>query len=271
MGDGWHVESATVDEIAFLSRSRTRYRTFAALHEADGLTKRELRDRLDASRTTVGRNLEALCEQGLVADGDGEYRITRAGETIAADFFDLVETTAVASRLEPLLQWLPDDEFDVDLARLRDATVITADESNPYAPVERHVEALKRAERVRLFVGVTGQHAWEVARRRVVEEGATHEYVVGPGVVETLRADPNYTEPCTSMLGTDRFDLSVYDGEVPYYLGVLDETVQIGVEDAEGMPRALLETDVDALGEWATGTYEQYRERSTPFSMEVAP
>jgi hypothetical protein len=72
------------------------------------------------------------------------------------------------------------------------------------------------------------------------------------------------------MLATDRFDLSVYDGEVPYYLGVLDETVQIGVEDENGMPRALLETDVEGLGEWASDTYAQYRERSTPFSMEAA-
>ncbi|PSP65825.1 winged helix-turn-helix domain-containing protein, partial [Halobacteriales archaeon QH_8_64_26] len=90
-------------------------------------------------------------------------------------------------------------------------------------------------------------------------------------VVETLRSDPNYTEPCEAMLGTGRFELSVYDGEVPYYLGLLDETIQVGVKDEAGVPRALLETDAGSVGEWATDTYDRYRDRSTPFSMEAAP
>ncbi|PSP62934.1 hypothetical protein BRC77_08670 [Halobacteriales archaeon QH_8_64_26] len=105
----------------------------------------------------------------------------------------------------------------------------------------------------------------------MVEEGAIHEYVVGSGVVETLRTDPDYTEPCEAMLGTDRFELSVCDGEVPYYLGLLDETIRIGVEDEEGMPRALVETDAGGVGEWANETYDEYRDRSMPFSMEAAP
>jgi len=271
MSDGAELEEATIDEIAFLSRSLTRVRILDLLRGAGRLDERELRTRLDASRTTIGRNVAALCERGLLANGEGEYTLTRAGETIAADLFDLVGTVEVTRRLEPLLRWLPDGALDVDLRQLADAKVILAEEANPYAPVNRHVEALKRAEDVRLFVGVAGQHAWEIAKRRVVEENATHEYVVGSGVVETLRSDPNYATPCEAMRETDRFDLSVYDGEVPYYLGLLDDTVQIGVEDDEGMPRALLETDVEGIGKWATDTYAGYRERSTPFSMEAVP
>ena len=37
------------------------------------------------------------------------------------------------------------------------------------------------------------------------------------------------------------------------------------------MPRALLETDVEGIGKWATDTYAGYRERSTPFSMKAVP
>jgi predicted transcriptional regulator len=270
-GNGSPIDEATIEEIAFLARSRTRARALGTLWESGSLTKSELRDRLDASRTTVSRNVDALRDRGLVANRNGTYTITRADETIAADFSDLVTTTEIAARLEPLLEWVPDAEFDVDLDRLVDATVITADESNPYAPVNRHVEALKRADHVRLFVGVTGQHAWEIAERRVVTEEATHKYVIGSGVAETLRTDRNYGGPCEAMLATDRFDLTVYDGEVPYYLGLLDDVVQIGAEDDEGMPRALVEADIDALGEWATDMYDRYRDRSTPFSMEAAP
>jgi predicted transcriptional regulator len=270
MDDGTVTEDSIIEEITFLSGSRTRFHALRALYEADGLTKGELRDRLDGSRTTVGRNLDALCERGLVAKNGSGYTITRTGETITADFSDLVGTVAIANRLEPLLRWLP-EEFDVDLRQLVGAELILAEEANPYAPVNRHVEALKRAEDVRLFIGVTGQHAWEIAHRRVVDEGATHEYVVGSRVVETLRSDPNYTDPCEAMLGTGRFELSVYDSEVPYYLGLLDETIQIGVEDEEGMPRALVETDIDGVGKWANDTYNKYRDRSTPFSMEAAP
>jgi predicted transcriptional regulator len=248
MDDGTVIDGSTVEEIAFLSGSRTRFHALRALREADGLTKGELRDRLEASRTTVSRNLEALRERGLVAKNGSGYTITRTGETIAAEFSELAGTVEVASRLEPLLRWLP-EEFDIDLRQLADAELILAEGTNPYAPVNRHVEALKRAKDVQLFIGVTGQQAWEIAQRRVVEEGAIHEYVVGSGVVETLRTDPDYTEPCEAMLGTDRFELSVYNGEVPYYLGLLDETIQVGVEDEEGMPRALVEIDAGGVGE----------------------
>ena len=74
-----------LDGIEFVSRLPARVRMLDVLRNADGLSRTELGDRLDASRTTVGRNVEALCEQGIVANDEGEYAPTRAGEPIVAD------------------------------------------------------------------------------------------------------------------------------------------------------------------------------------------
>lgn len=52
---------------------------------------------------------------------------------------------------------------------------------------------------------------------------------------------------------------------VEFDLGLCDDCVQIGVEDANGMPRALVETGADEVREWAQQTYERYLERSAPF------
>lgn len=37
------------------------------------------------------------------------------------------------------------------------------------------------------------------------------------------------------MVETGRLSACVYDGALPYYLGVVNDTVQIGVEDEDGM------------------------------------
>jgi len=99
MDDGTVIDGSTVEEIAFLSGSRTRFHALRALREADSLTKGELRDRFDASRTTVSRNLEALCERGLVAEIGTDYTLTRAGEVIATDLLDLAGTIEIARKL----------------------------------------------------------------------------------------------------------------------------------------------------------------------------
>ncbi len=53
-----------IEDIELLARSKHRVRILDLLCEHGSLEKHVLGDRLDASRTTVGRNLNALEEQG---------------------------------------------------------------------------------------------------------------------------------------------------------------------------------------------------------------
>ena len=241
-----------LDRIEFLARSPVRVRLLAAIADGDGLTRNELRDRLDASRTTVGRNLEALRDQGLVTKGNCEYALTRAGEIVTGDVLDLAGTIEIARELKPLLEWVPDGALDIDLRHFADATVLAPEPGDLWSMVNHHVQVIRRTEYDRNVLNVIGLHGYETGYGKIVEGSAHTELVVTP-----------------EMLNTGRFEIHVYDGRIPYSISILDGTVQLGATDYDGQPRALLESDAEAVREWATAKYEAYKREAEPFSMET--
>ena len=255
-----------IEELQFLSRSETRVRILDELHRDGRLRKNELKGRLDASRTTIQRNLNALAEEGWVRDENRAYELAHCGHLIAGDYLDLLERLAVLSDLKPILRWIDPADLDVDVRSLADAAVTTARPGDPWAMVNRHVEALKAMDRGRVVIPLTGLAALKACHERVVDAGATLEIVVSSTVEASIRSDPTYRELHEEMLETGRYELYEYDGEVPYYLGLLDDTVQIGV-DEDGEPRGLLETDDGAVYEWAERRFVEYREEATPISI----
>jgi len=54
-------------------------------------------------------------------------------------------------------------------------------------------------------------------------------------------------------------DTFVHDGPVPFFPGLYDDRVQVGVGDDEGSSRALVESRDEAVREWAEDTYAAYR------------
>ena len=105
------------------------------------------------------------------------------------------------------------------------------------------MEALQEATRVRAVLPSVGRDAAEIASRRAKRGEAEYELVFAEGCVDVLREDEKHARYVADVVGTDRFSVSVFRGDIPYYLDVLDDTVQIGVEGSDGIPRALVETD----------------------------
>jgi len=250
------------EDIEFLARSETRARLVKELRHNGELGRDELRDRVDASRTTVQRNLTALEDRGWVQNSDRTYSLASCGEMIADEFLDLVDTVSVADQLQPVFQWVDRTEFDFDLGLLRNAEVVTANPGDPWRMVNRHVTRLKQADDIRAMLPLTGLHGMEVGHDRVVDHGATTEHIATGDVVETFRADSAYKEYYNRLMETNRYKLYRFEDGIPYYLGVLDDTVQLGV-DENGEPRALLETDNAEVRGWAESTLDKYREQAT--------
>lgn len=255
-----------VENIELLARSEHRVRILDLLCEHGSLEKHALGSRLDASRTTVGRNLAALEEQGWIRRTNGDCTITRQGELVAKAFDDLVGEVELAAKLQSFMQWVPDGSLDLDLSLLADAEVTLAQPGDPWAMVNRHVNAIEKTSDDRVVLPVTGLHAFEAIHRKIVDGDARAELVAAPSVAETFRTNPDYAPLFEELVATDRFEVRVYDGTVPYYLGVLDSTVQIGVDEEED-PRALLETTNEEVREWALEQYRGYKRRSHEFSL----
>jgi predicted transcriptional regulator len=254
--------SDPLDAVAFLARAPNRAAVLDALRRDGPLDRRALRDRFDAARTTLGRNLDALADRGWVRDDGDEYAVTPAGAAVADDFAALRDTAEAADRLQPVLARLSADAFPAALDAFADATVVTADGGDPYAPVNRHVVALRSAEQVRCLLPVVGLNALDATCERVRASDAEHEAVVEPAVADVLRSDPAYAPGVEELAAFDRVAVHVCDDAIPFYLGVLDDLVQVGVSDGDGVPQALMETRDDAARAWAAETYRSYRDRA---------
>lgn len=258
-----------MDEIAgqidFLSSSQNRVEVLWTLDREGPLSRRRVRDRVEASRSTVKRTLDALLELDWVAKLDGEYRTTPIGTTVLDAYCEFQRAVRTAETVAPVFRWLPEVDLDFDLRELENPTVVVPGEGEPYAPVVRQTELVRSIESFRGLLPSINLEGSRLARRRIVAGELTAEVVVSADVAATIREEP-YAGLFREQLATGRMTVAVAD-ELPFYLGLPgDGPVQLGVEDDHGLPRALLETRADAVRRWAEREYEDHREAATVLS-----
>lgn len=253
--------------IAFLAGSETRVRILDELRERRRIEKSDLQGRLDCSRTTVGRNLDALEERGFIERTNTEVTITRVGEFVAADFFDLVEIVEITQALEPFLEWAPPEEFDPALlGRLADAEMIVATRDDPHGPDDAHVERIETTAEQRFVLPIIGERGMERSLEMLqANRTESVELVIDSDIAELFVSHPRYTEKIGRVLDTGRVTIFVHEEDITYFLGIYDEIVHVAVVDEQGRPRALLETTDDEVRTWADERYREYKRMAEPF------
>lgn len=252
-------ESDVVLDIVDLLRRRGEILAYLVEGSRD---KRALADELNIPRSTLDRAVRELEAVDLVTYRGGTYTVTTVGEHLAHRFSTFLERIESILELEPFLRWVPVDDLEFDPRLLADAELLVPGRANPYAMIDRHVKRLANVDHVRGILPATGLRAHETAHERIVEHGAEAELIVEPGVADVMLSDPSFVELTEEMVETGRFDLFVYEGTIPYFVGLFDdETVQIGVDEA-GDPRAILETDRREVRVWAHETIGDYRQQA---------
>lgn len=252
-----------VDTIAFLAGSEPRAAVLASLYRDGVLDRGELAARGDAARVTVGRNLEKLQKRGLVSEVSAGYELTALGGLLAEGLLAMAETVSLADQLTPVLRQLPPEAFDFDLRALDGAEVTASTRADPYAPVSRHERTLEAASEARLVVPAVGDRPMATVSNRVADGDLQLELLVSADVESTLHSS-GYRDSLERILDADGGSVRTCEAPVPYYLGLVDETVQVGVDD-DGIPRALLESDDTSVRSWAEEGYRAYRSESEPF------
>lgn len=247
-----------IEEIEFVARSTNRVRILETLSERERATRGDLREALAASRTTVSRNLDALRERGWVRQSDREYALTPGTEAVVDRFLDLESTVETVDRLRPFLDHVDRDAFDVDLSLLADATVVTANPGDPLAMVNAHVSAIRGCSDFVAALPFFGLHAVEAVHDAVVDGDARVELVAGADALDTFLEAPEYVPFSDPLMDADGFALHRTDADVPFYVGVIDDTVQVGA-DENGEPGALVESSDPAVRDWAREKIDSLR------------
>ena len=246
-----------VESICFLSRAESRASLMETLLESGPLDHRTLQQRLDYSRSTITRSLDSLSENGWVENSDGGYQLTPAGRAIISEFRELLETVETAEQLAPFLEWFPLSSFDLSLSDLRDGELTTALAGDPLAPARKQATLLQSTTVFRgLFPSMSIESVRLVHERRL-DSGFETESVVSSDVAEMMHHEP-FAPLLSELLSSGHHTIHVAE-DVPMYLGIADgTTVQIGVEDDDGIPRALLETTNESVRTWAESMFSKY-------------
>lgn len=229
-----------------------------ALLDAEPLENRALQQQLDHSRSTVSRSLDSLIEVGWVTKTPDGYRLTPAGRLIISNFRELLSTVETAQSLEPFLEWFPLSSYDISLAALSDSEVTVARRGDPLDPIRAGRQLIQSTSEFRGLFQSIDIGCLQLVRKRTRTGEFEGEYVVSAAVAETLSQEP-FAPVVSELLASGRHTIHVVE-EMPLYVGIADDTtVQIGVEDGEGIPRARLETTNDSVRSWADSLFERHR------------
>jgi len=251
----------SIEQISYLARAESRVRVLHRLSTAEPVDRRELCASLSLSRSAVVRAVDSLEERGWVAvDSDG-VRLTPVGSLIIEEFLALAESVGAVTELDPFLQWFPLSEHDIAIDDLRGATVTVAADGDPLAPARIQTELLRSTDRFRGLFPSIDLDGTKLVHERTTAGEFESEIVVSP-VVEALFDDEPFATLVEEMCATGRHTVHVAEA-VPFYLGLADDgRTQIGVEDDEGFPRALLETTDGRVRAWAESLFADYRRSS---------
>ncbi|ELY66524.1 helix-turn-helix transcriptional regulator [Natrinema versiforme] len=256
-----------IETLEYVARSPSRVRILETLSAEGAVSRDALRAEVDVVRTTLQRNLTGLIERGLIRERDRRYELTSAGSLATGGLSTAIERIDAAERLRPVLERIPPAELAFDLERLVDATVVEATTANPYGPVEHHAASLADARHARLALPAAG--AEPIKRtREAVEAGAVFELIVTESVAETLRTEPSIADSFATIAASDSVSVSVVERGIPFYLGVIDDAVQIGVDDDTGLPTALLESTDARVREWAIDRFDSLATQARAIDFE---
>lgn len=254
----------SADDVAFLTRSPNRGAVLRAL-AADARDRAELREVVGASRVTVGRITTDLEQRGWVERDGTAYRATKAGRVVAAAYERFLSTVDSTRRLDPVLEFLPVEAFDFDLAALADAEVVAPTPTAPGAHLARLRELFDRTDEVWMVVHAVAPRVVASQYEATRDHGYVTRGVLTPEVSEAIRANDEVCERIRAMLETGTLELAEHES-VPFQVAVFDDLATISADDETGVPRGIVVSDDPAVREWVLETFERLRAEATALS-----
>lgn len=252
-----------LEEIEFLALSANRVEVLRLL-AANRHTRGDLGAETGASQATLGRILSDFEERSWIREADGEYVATATGRLVSAGFTDLLEIMGIERKLRDVVRYLPTGSTGFDLRHLADATLTTPSQTRPNAPVQRLLDLLRGADTVRAFSYAFNEQSLGVVERRAAEGRQTFEAVLSASAVDALADDAALGERFERLLEAEGVAVRVREERIPLAVTVADGTVHVLLRDEDGVLRASIDTDDDAVRAWADDRFDSYWRSASP-------
>ena len=220
------------------------------------MDRRDLEAHLGVSRPTVHRLLRALGEEGLIERVDGEVVLTGLGEAVTEEVVAFERNVRSARRLAPVLNTFRDLPIEFDAEQFADATVTSAEPTDPYRPVNRFMSILSDTGTVRGIdpASINPLHVDEL--NDAIIAGMETDAIYPPAVVENLVG--NFPERARKAFESGNLTLRTHE-ETPFGLTICDDRVGLGIyDDDTGLLTFYVDTDAPGARAWALDVYESY-------------
>lgn len=247
-----------LEEIEFLARSPNRIRVLETL-ASGSRTRQELQEAVGASQPTLARILGDFEDRNWVESDGGTYETTHLGSFVASGFGSLLSVMNTESRLRGVARLLPMDRFGFGLERLENARIVTPTQADPGKPLNRATELASGAKSHRIVSYVLNHEMLETIDERTADGTQSFQGVVTAETLDVLRSEHDSWRRLRSLARSEAASLRLTTREIPFAVGVADETVYLFLRDDEGLLRALVETDDSTVRSWALETVERYR------------
>lgn len=227
---------------------------------ADGPTsKRDLRDELGVSRSTVYKAVRELESHELAEQTDGGVRLTLLGRLLVEEYQSFVGTAEAVSHQHQVLSVLPPDA-PVTTDLLVGAEVVLAERHAPSKPLD-YVEDLTRSADALVGLAPSMFRRYnELFYDQLTSGALTAEIVIYRPVVEHLRED--FGDRFAESLAIDCYTVWETTESLPFGLVVTEgdhEEVAVVAYD-EGRPVGVVANDTEAALDWGRDVFECYRE-----------
>jgi predicted transcriptional regulator len=227
----------------------------------DPASKRDLRDDLGVSRSTVYKAVRELEAENLVEQRDGSVRLTLSGRLLVERYRSFEGYVSSVRCQQSLLGALPSDA-PVSHALLEGADRILAEPVAPDRPLNYLDDVIRGADRIVGFGPVALQRYVRLFHQQLGDGDLTAELVFERSVVDCLRRD--YADRFRESLETDRYSLWVTDDPLPFGLVVAEgQRVAMTVYGEGGDAKGVIANDSEAALDWGRAVFERYRTNAT--------
>jgi predicted transcriptional regulator len=256
-----------LDDVEFLALSENRVEVLRLLAE-EHQTRSELAAATGASQATLGRILGDFEDRAWIDRVDGGYVATATGELVATGITDLLSILDTERHLRSIVEHLPTEVMDFDLHHLADARITTPTQTRPNAPVKRLLALIEDADEVRAVSHAFNEQSLTAVQERTAAGDQTFQGVFSRSAIRALADDSVLRERLLALLSTDGVEIRICDAEVPLAVTIVDNIVYLLVRDDNGILQAAIDTDAQAVLDWAGATFGRYWDGAAPLTRD---
>ncbi|MFD1570594.1 helix-turn-helix transcriptional regulator [Halorubrum laminariae] len=252
------------DGAAYLAGSPVRVEILRALR-CEPRRPADLTTAIDATRTTVQRILAGFRERDWVVKREAAYHVTPTGRRVHDAYEELLDEVERAERFGQFAADLERVGADVPPKALDTGDLTVAPDRNPLAAVDRITELLRegRGSEIRAVSPVVIQQ-FNDAATEALDAGAEITLVVDRDVVET--SIDSFESATNRALDDDAATVYVSSSRIEYGLFRYDGLTCVTAYDRRNNPRCVLESQDQAVSEWADDRFDSFLNDARPLS-----